>query len=365
MAVFALAGLLVALLSLLLILHPLRYLLRGIRAVRYKALIPAARVRSAAQGVTEIEGRLDPAPTRVSPLSGMEAGYWELQERYEHRTPLYHAHGRERRFIVLQAEGERFIVDAEHHPLGAMRQCIVVPHLRTGYEVPVRSLKAHLDTLFGEGTVTLQRILPDTGKKRRGSMNPKELAEFLDIPLETEPGGNMTVGEDILLTGQPVRLFGNLRTVRASTREGVAQRVRELGRGWYDKKRDAAAALAEQYALEQPGGGHYTVNLLLRPYDHLPTAVRSLDDQRTLTQHIIHQKLPMLLMSLVSGLVGLTFAPFFIGFFSPEELMQLLDDPGRLAFEAGLVTVFLLFVGGLGAAWRANMRKFRDHDHGF
>ena len=295
--------------GLALMLYPLVYLFRAQRAVRYKELIALARVRSAAQGVVEIECKLDPAPRSHTPLSGVKAGYWEVKNPFATETPIcysYDAGDSEpvRRFLVLRTESEVFLVDAEHHPFALLRDCVVVPHLRSSYQLQGAALRERLDRLFGKDSVRLVRA---SHKPHRSMIrvSDEQLNAFKDAT-------QLTLDEDVVLAGEPVRLFGDLRTLRATTPEQLGERVAHLVKGGA-ARRDEAARLAQAHALADLQGGEYRINLLLKPYESLPTVVRALSQETSLSDALIRHQQLLLTQAGSFGML-LTFIGVFLGF---------------------------------------------------
>lgn len=350
MSPFEVLALLILVGGVLLVAQPLRYLLRVWRALRYRELIALARLRSVAQGVAEFEGRLDLAPIGLTPMSGLEAGYWELIERYSLKTPICHSHGMERRFIVLRAEGQVFVVDAEHSPFAGLRSLLIEPHLRTGYSTTVGRLKAHLDTLFAPAQIRLLRAPSPGNRKRRNTVQPAEPPE---VRLAAR---SLDVGEDILLAGEPVRMFGDLHTIRGASAGELEARVRHFARRWYPKKAEAAAALVREQvnALSRDGG--YSVNFLLQPYGQLPIVIRPADDAATLKAHLLDRKVPTLIFTLIVGLVLVGFAGFLVNLGDATEVHM---DPAVLALVG--VSVAIMF-GGFWQILRRASHNLRDRD---
>lgn len=305
--------------GLALMLHPLIYLFRAQRAVRYKELIALARVRSAAQGVVEIECKLDPAPRSHTPLSGLKAGYWEVKDPFATETPIcysYDAGDSEpvRRFLVLRADNEVFLVDAEHHPFALLRDCVVVPHLRSRYQLQGAALRERFDRLFGKDSVRLVRA---SHKPRRS------MVRFSDEQLNTfKDAAQLTLDEDVVLAGEPVRLFGDLRTLRAATAEQLGKRVAHLVKGC-SARCDEAARLAQAHAVVDHQGGEYRINLLLKPYNNLPTVVRALSQETSLNDALIRHKQLLLTQAGSFGML-LTFIGVFLGFPLLTELQDAL-----------------------------------------
>ena len=151
-------------------------------------------------------------------------------------------------------------------------------------------------------------------------------------------------------------MFGDLRTLRAASPEGLEARVREFGRFWYPKKTEAAVALVRHYMNTHSADGDYSVNFLLQPYGELPVVVRPANDAVSLKLHLLDRKLPTLIVTLILGLLLVTLAGLFT---SLEHASDMQTDFAVVAF-VGMPVVILL--GGFWLILRRRSRELRDQD---
>lgn len=328
--------------GLALALHPLIYLLRTYQAIHYTQLIPLARLRSAAQGVTEIECTLDPAPRSQAPLSGLEAAYWEVKNPFMTETPLCYSYDAGdaqpiRRFIVLKAKNEVFLVDAEHHPIGLLRNCVLVPHLRGRYQLLGADLRSRFDKLFGKERVRLVRR----------SHNPhRSMIRFTDQQLNTmADAAQLTLDEDIILAGETVRLFGDLHTLRASTLDQLGERVALLIQG-YPARQEEAVKLAKVHSRHDIQDSEYRIHLLLKPNQYLPTVVRAIHQDGGLSEALTRSKIPIFLITGSFGMI-FTFIGASLGFSLITELQDALGSGQNLLSWIDWLTIPLMLMSGL------------------
>lgn len=155
-------------------------------SAKYKKLedTPTSRIRSAAQGYVELEGHFENIKPRreVAPLSGVAAQFWKLCIERTKKT------GRRKSTIVTEA-----VVKSDDSPFLQFNDGTGKSYVLMN-EATILGVRKHGSTLSG----SILDILPIKAKERLEKLS------------------NLTIWEEYLPSDQPVRVKGQLVTLRTN-----------------------------------------------------------------------------------------------------------------------------------------------------